>query len=558
MTVDPEVAYRQLVSGDAGAARSAAETLRGVRSVIAEAQSDIAVAARTPRWSGQAATAFGLRLATLQAGTGAQAAAVTQVQGALETAATSYDWLLGEADRLIGLWRGRPGGLPDAVEQVWAQLVNSLLVGVGRSYSQQLIGITAVLTGDDVDLDSLDAETRAWVEEGLRRNDDWRDGKGEGSSLGPLIPNTAATGDHRGFIPQGMDVGADGNYYQGYYTKEPKESFLAVIDPVSGQEVNEVQLGGSYLDEAGRPVEVGQPTHAGGVTIDRNDPDKAYVADNGTLYTYSVSDLNNAASRTEVHQSGPPQEIKGGSYTATDGTYLFSGDFANNKLYVYEQDSSGQWQQVGEPIETPDHAQGVVVRDDEFVFSTSHKRFNESSLIVQDKESGDRSEPYPLPNMSQSVVEVDGNLVTTYESGAQEFDHVEGGSLWERLTGKTDDLWANPFMTVTPLSELGLSADDVEVDPPSLVEGARVLEDPAAAMGTAAARLGSVSVSATSLGPMPAATALVREVNRLCEATTDSVRGGTRAIEAAVTMLEQSAKSYEGTDDGVRRRFGGR
>ena len=53
-----------------------------------------------------------------------------------------------------------------------------------------------MLTGDEVDLDSLDEETRKWVEQGLEKNREWAEDSG--STFGPLIPNTAATGDDRG------------------------------------------------------------------------------------------------------------------------------------------------------------------------------------------------------------------------------------------------------------------------------------------------------------------------------------------------------------------------
>ena len=52
-------------------------------------------------------------------------------------------------------------------------VVQTRLVEVGATYGQQLTAVAAVLKGEDVDLDSLDEETRKWVEQGLEKNKEW-------------------------------------------------------------------------------------------------------------------------------------------------------------------------------------------------------------------------------------------------------------------------------------------------------------------------------------------------------------------------------------------------
>ena len=70
-----------------------------------------------------------------------------------------------------------------------------------------------------------------------------------------------------------------------------------------------------------------------------------------------------------------------------------------------------------------------------------------------------------------------GNLVTTYESSAEHYS--DDGSDWGWVPGvpDDDDLWANPYLTVTPLSALGLGAD-FEVQPGTLREASHALDRP--------------------------------------------------------------------------------
>jgi len=134
------------------------------------------------------------------------------------------------------------------------------------------------------------------------------------------------------------------------------------------------------------------------------------------------------------------QSVVGGAYSAIKDGKLYLGDFKANTMYVYEKDpSSGKWVQAGDPVKTPDECQGVLVRDEGYVFSSSYGRDNGSSLIIQNRDDEtDRSDPYVLPNMSQGVVEVNGELGVTYESGAEKFDPAA-----------LDWLWGSPTMTAS-------------------------------------------------------------------------------------------------------------
>lgn len=530
--VDPEVAYQSLVSGDVARIRSEAEVLESAARKLATTREDVADAAGVPVWSGGSAQAFVQRVGGLDQGLGVTRVAIVQTRGALETAATAYDTAISNAEANLALWRNRPTGLPPIIEEIYGTLINGAIVGAGTTYNNQLLAIDAVLNGNDVDLEVLDDETRKWVEEGQKKNEEWL--SGSNSLLGPLIPNTAATGDDRGLIPQGLGYHpGSGTLVQGYYTKDG-QSYLALIDETTGKEIGEVKLGGTHA-----------PTHAGGVTVDG---DNVYVVDNGEVYTYSMTELQNAGTGDTVPQAADPQTgMDGGSYSAIHGNKLYLGDFEKNEMYVYER-QGGQWAKV-DTVETPDNTQGVLVRNGEYVFSASSGRHeNNSQLYVQDLD-GNRSDPYDLPSMSQGVVEVDGELVVTYESGAEEFDHAIGGtSGWWWGLDDYGDLWANPHMTRTPLSALGLSPD-FDVDPPTLKEAAGLVDDSASALATVTSNVREVKVPASAFGQVPHASAFATSVNTVATGAAESLRTGVRAMNLAAELLDHNRSTYVRTDD---------
>ena len=207
-------------------------------------------------------------------------------------------------------------------------------------------------------------------------------------------------------------------------------------------------------------------------------------------------------------------------------------------------------------IDTPPKCQGLVVRDGEFVFSTSPDRFDDGSLVVQDRDTGERSDPYHLPNMAEGVVEVDGNLVTTYESTAEQYDDDGRRTGWLPFRADDDDLWANPYLTVTPLSALGLG-HDFDVRPGTLRQASDELDRPASTLATASSTVAGVKVIASDLGQVPGCRALASAVTDLLDAASDSLRSGSRAVALASDDLVVTARDYERTDDMVGGAFGG-
>jgi len=384
----------------------------------------------------------------------------------------------------------------------------------------------------------------------MAKNEEWL--KRSGSELGPMIPNIAATGDGRGWIPQGLGYDpVTGTLLQGYYTKDGEDmgdaAYLALIDELTGKEKGEVTLGGTYYNDEGRPLDGGIPTHAGGVSVDG---DNVYVVDNGEVYTYSLSDIRRGGSGETVDQSAPPQKgMSGGSYSAVKDGKLYLGHHEDNELHVYTREGD-QWVKE-HTIETPDNCQGVLVRDNEFVFSASSGRHEDNSqLYVQQFDSNTRGR-YDLPSMSQGVVEVNGELVVTYESGAEEFDTasaLHGGWWW----GQNDysDLWANPHMSRTPLSEVGLT-QDLEVVPGTLFEAASEFSGPRGKIKSLAGEVDAFYAPSHIFGQVPRAAELSASISRLLESAVDSLRTGASAVNAVSQLLQTSAKDYTGTDERV-------
>jgi Excreted virulence factor EspC, type VII ESX diderm len=555
--IDPEIDYQHIVSGDAAALQSAADTLVDLGRDLDDARSRIFDAAASTDWSGPAAVGFQGRITRLAHGVNVNRSAVARARDALDVSGAAYDIAVSNADFYISFWRNRPSDLIPIFEQMLAMVVRVRLVEVAANYSQQLTGIAGVLTGQDVDLDALDEETRAWVEQGLEKNKEWA--KESGSTFGPMIPNTAALGDDRGLTPQGLGYDPrTGTYVMSYYPDEDHHgpATLALVDSVTGREIGDVDLAG-IRDPATERTGKG-PSHAGGVSVQGDD---VIVVDKGRVYTYSMSDIRAKRSGHAVGAISVQSVPAGGSYSAVRDGNLYLGDYKANTLHVYEKDRTGSWVPVrdasgrAEVHETPDKTQGVVVRDGEFVFSASPNRFKEGTLVSQDRTTGERSDPYSLPNMSEGVVEVDGQLVTTYESTALQYDDDGSPVGWIPMVPDDDNLWANPYLTMTPLSALGLSGD-FEVQPGTLREASHALDGPSGQLATASSAVAGVRVRAHAFGEVPGAAKLASALTALLEAASDSLRSGSKAVALASDNLMDAARDYQRVETAVARTFG--
>ena len=104
-----------------------------------------------------------------------------------------------------------------------------------------------------------------------------------------------------------------------------------------------------------------------------------------------------------------------------------------------------------DPFEIPEKTQGIAVRGNEIVFSTSlrprqrqpARRATTSATSPAAAACPTRSAAVDLPNMSEGLVMLPDGIVTTHESGASPYSTPDGK--------RPDDLWAGTFMTVTPV-----------------------------------------------------------------------------------------------------------
>ncbi len=328
---------------------------------------------------------------------------------------------------------------------------------------------------------------------------------------------------------------------QTYYQHDGS-SVLSIIDPVTGREVNRVDLGGADTESSSDT-----PGHAGGVTVVG---DQVIVSSDGKLYTYSMNGLQNAASgstvdATETALDGPP-----GSYVAQHDGLLYVGDYKNSTMYVYER-SGGDWvkklDRSGDPITytTPPNTQGVVVRDDQIIYSTSPNRFDDSHLVVQDH-GGNELGSYTFPNMAEGIVEYDGRLVTTYESGADAYSRDDGS--WGWLPGVSDegDLWPSTHMSMTPLAAL-----ELEAEPSSLIKASGELRGPGADLAKAAKSLQGLEPSASIFGDVPEAPSFSRTVETQAADTAHDLTTAAQGIERMADEVDAAARRYRQLDDAI-------
>ena len=550
---DPTTDFQIIASGNSAQVRAAAEGLTHVGLDIADAQGRIHDAGQLTAWTGAAAESFGTRLTMLTTVAGGANGVVSRARGALESAATAHDNALEQGRHYIAFWNNRPA-LPLAIEELLAVAVQSRLRQVIEAYGQQLKAIATDLTAgtDALDLDLLDAETRAWIKAGLQRTHEWAEHSG--TLLGILIPNTLATGDHRGLIPQGLTYDPrTGTYLMTYYTPGG-HAVIALVDRVTGQEIADVTITGGHDPTTG-PAKLG---HAGGVTLNG---DEVIVTDGGKIHTFSLEAIRTQRGHSPVSPiSTSASPGVAGSYCTLHDGRLYVGDHSKNKLHVYEKDpGTGKWVPADDPAEvydTPDNTQGVVVREGEFVFSSSLGRGNQSALIAQDRDTGERSQPYTLPNMSEGVVEVDGSLVTTYESTGEKYAGSQQ-NWFHKLFGinSLDDLWANPYLTHTPLESLGLSRD-FDVEPGSLVQAAHSLTRPSDLLKEAASDVQDLRGRELPLGEVPGSATLSKAVRTCLRTARQTLTATSKGVAVVADNVRDSAHHYRGTDDAIESHFG--
>lgn len=545
MAASPEPLYRRLTSGDP-------EGLDSIRTAVADARTSLADAAATTSsgalaairdWRGRSARSFAEKAQSSCATVWQRSRRLADVEAALAHAEVAYIVMARTAGATMGPWRNAQHLDDDLRDRLAAQTINALK-SVRNSYDAQLGSAVSRLQGRDgwdsdgnADISGVN-EGEPWTSQGLTY-----DGK-----------NLLVTSYHDGDGDGHGDVDGLG--------EGQTQSRLTYVDHETGEEQGNV-----YLEDmprpGGPPAQLGAPgppSHSGGVATDG---ENVWVSSNGNVYIYDKSKLDRAANQSDPQpvQAENVVPVKAHSYVTYAEGKLFLGNYYENELYEYSVDDSGNPVDPKDPIPTPDNSQGVLVREDEFVFSSSNKL--DGNLVTQDRDAiipglsrreidlsgGDPgNEDGYDSHGNEELVEVDGEIIIAHESGAFGYGHNENS--------KDDE----PELTRTPLEELGLDPDGAlsaeeaghEVSPSSLTTAARDFDAAASTLNGAARTLSGLQVVGHMLGKVPSAERFATAVTAHLTAAGQAVRGAAEDSADAAEGLVRSADSYRRVEDAAR------
>jgi hypothetical protein len=229
---------------------------------------------------------------------------------------------------------------------------------------------------------------------------------------------------------------------------------------------------------------------------------------------------------------------------------MYVGSFEEDgpgEMYTYTWDpETKSWGDKQGPVAIPPQTQGIAVRGNEIVFSTSFGRDRTSQLQSYNLNdiTGGGTLPDPLrtvdlPNMSEGVVMLPNGLVTTHESGASPYVSPDGKD--------PDDLWAGTFMTLTPYDELGL-AGQVDVVPATLQAASAWFADAERGLDRAQQRVSRLNLPPSSLGVAPGAGALVSTVDSYVDTTATWIEESRLSSDTTASGLIAAANDYEDAD----------
>lgn len=539
---DPESLYRRLTSGDAGRIAEVGDVLRDAMRPIKASTStiELGMEAAGSSWRGEAAVAFVAQTRQLGGLTVLAHRRLGVVADAITGAAAAYRQLVDAADTAIRRWRDSAPADEDARERLAAH-VNRSLDTARADYEAKLMASMGAV--------------------------------GDGTVNGPKIPHI---GEDSPWIPQGMAYRKDTDQLlAAYYHEDEKlkpddeKSRLSMINRTTGEEDRYVDLRGTSCDSEATPP----PNHVGGVATHGDDVWVTSSADDGSyVYRYSAADLDTKENGDPVYAK-EVIKVQASSYaTFADGT-LWIGDHTEHKdepgkLYSYPVDKqSGDLPYTVDengtkiaqpdpvPIETPGQVQGAVIRPDEIIYSQSFGRKNDSYLLTQNRETDEIVNSYELPNMSQGIVEVDGQIITQYESGAGEYlpsalARLLGGAILAQYEPRDE-------MTKTDLDDLGAHGGGYETDAASLRSAAGSFDDATDALTGAADIVAGVQLVPHLLGDVAAAVEFSATITRLVTEVGADLREGVEVVAATADGLLATAKTYTGLEDMLGRGFSG-
>ncbi|WP_409492134.1 WXG100 family type VII secretion target [Amycolatopsis sp. cmx-11-12] len=530
--LDPEPLYAKLTSGDAAGIAEVGATIADAKAslqTVADRISDGALrAARS--WRGTAAAEFVGKAKESSRAVGEVYEQLHTAESAVKDAAKAYSALRTSAETAIGPWRKL--GLSDLAEapEIAMRTVRALTVAQ-HAYESKLNALAATTDGgwdDDgnAHISGVDPG-QPWTSQGLAYDGEnllvgsYHDGDGDGKGDNPIGP---------GLTP----------------------SRLTYVDYDTGKEVGNVYLNGNG--------EVGAPTHTGGVATDG---EHVWVSSNGYVYVYDKAELDAAQDSGVPIDAVDVVPTPAHSYVTYAQGKLFVGDYTNNRLYEVPVGKNGSPEpdKAGEPIETPNNVQGVVVRDDEFIFSSSDGHsgkfyrqdrtpelfdFNDREEIELKGGEPGNEDGYDSHGVEEAV-EIDGEIVLAHESGAYGYQKNPG------------EKWDEPELTRISLDELGLDPDGAlspgdagyETDPDSLVCAAGVLDGATSTVSAAAGTMSRLQLVSHLLGDVPAAATFSDALTKYTTAAGDRLTAGAETIGGIADSLVTGADTYRRVEDGI-------
>lgn len=542
----PEALYAAMTSGDLPAVRAVETQVSDAMRAVRDHVELIRYAADKPDWTSPSArTRFNMTAWTTRATAEIAHIRLNRARLAVEAAGDAYRGMDDAATTVIEHWRTEKPKITDPISLLLLRAAVLIELGSVRAEYDGLL----VEARDFVEADPLTDEQRDWFENGLARS--MRRDLETGSMPGPAIPDTLATGDDDGgWTPQGLGYDpATGYLLQTSYHGDQAQ--LSVVDPDTGELVGSVQLDG--YQPRGSDDALPPPDHAGGVAVHGGSIWVTSSGDPGSVYQYSMADVLGASPGSPVAPTGAPQEVGAAAYSTIVGDTMYVGSFEHGpgRLYAYTWDPvSGSWGSQQGPYPTPPETQGVAVRGNEIVFSTSWGRDNGGTLqsynlgdVLAGGDLGDPLQSVALPNMAEGVAMLPQGVLTTYESGAAGYVDPKDAPL--------EELWAALNMTVTPYSALGLAGVGIDVEPVTLREASQLFDEAAAGLDAAESRIGGLSLPGGCLGDAPGAGGFIGAVAQHCDITARWLDKGTLACGVTATGLIATATDYEDTDRGA-------
>lgn len=554
----PETLHAQLTSGNPATIAGILESLTTSMTSLDSSADSLVLATSGVEWQGTDREAFNDRIWATAAAARMAHARCSQGKVAARSVHDACRAVEARADLIIEAWRVNRSlpldgpALAEARNRAMAQFRE-----LRTSYQALLLAATDYLPtdglaqhgGDQGDWEEYlaggglsDAQREA-LEKGLgysmTRDTD------EGVLPGPVIPDTEITGNDDRWVPQGIGYSPanGGTVVQvAYNDADSSRALASIIDPDTGELLNSVVL-------------ENPPKHVGGVVVDGNDVWVTGGSSPSRVTRYSLDDLRNAAVGTQVKDRGYTELVKGGHsfstiHTEPDGTtYLYAGDFWNDRMYRYEKVGDGWERDSDYVVKTPEFTQGVVVTDGEISFSTSYTRGAESEVKTYDRNTleggGDADdedgllESAHLPNMSEGMTLTPDGLAVLHESGA---DAYLG----------TGDEWVSPFMTLLRPGDVSVTGQGIEVDPATLRQAAHRLGDVEGELQVAARAIYGLHLPAWALGQVDGAADFATALNLHLDATGIWLKRSEISAGISVDGLLGSAEEHERADTTAR------